>query len=71
MGTIVHAGPHTDLDRSYGALAAYVASHVMGVEGPIREYYHVGPNDTLDESRWRTEIGWPVFHTGAPAATSS
>ena len=61
--SIVHAGPHTGIDRAYGALAAYVTRHALAVDGPIREYYLVGPTDTPDESAWRTEIGWPIFET--------
>jgi hypothetical protein len=35
----------------------------------LRELYPVGAHDTADETLWRTEIGWPIFHTGAdPAA---
>jgi effector-binding domain-containing protein len=48
---------HTD------PLAAYVTDHALAVEGPIREYYLVGPHETADEDQWRTEIGWPIFHT--------
>ena len=62
LATIVHAGSHADIDRSYGALAAYVSEHALAVDGPIRERYLVGRHDTADESAWRTEIGWPVFH---------
>jgi len=61
LATIVHAGPHTGLDRSYGALAAYVAEHALAVPGPIREYYLTDLADTLDHERWRTRIGWPIF----------
>lgn len=64
LATIVHSGPHTDIDRAYGALATYVSEHEMAVDGPVREYYLVGPGDAADESAWRTEIGWPVFITG-------
>ncbi len=64
LATIVHSGPHGDIDRAYGALGAHVAAHELGVDGPLREYYLVGPGDTLDEGAWRTEIGWPVFATG-------
>jgi DNA-binding transcriptional MerR regulator len=67
LATIVHAGSHVEVDRSYGALAAYVSDRALGVDGPIRERYLVGPLDTADEDVWRTEIGWPIFHTG-PAA---
>jgi DNA-binding transcriptional MerR regulator len=67
LATIVHAGSHSDADRSYGALAAYVARHALAVEGPIREYYLCASHDTPDEAAWRTEIGWPIFRT-APSA---
>jgi len=67
LAVIVHAGSPADLDRSYGALAAYVASHALTVDGPIREYYLVGRQDTADESAWRTEVGWPIFSTGTAA----
>lgn len=63
LATIVHAGSHADIDRAYGALGAYVTRHALAVEGPIREYYPVGPTDTPDEALWRTEVGWPIFHT--------
>ncbi len=63
LATMVHPGPHQDIDRTYGALAAYVTEHALAVEGPIREYYVVGPLDTEDESAWRTEVGWPIFQT--------
>ena len=61
LATIVHAGPHTGLDRSYGALAAYVAEHALAVPGPIRECYLTDLVDTLDREQWRTRIGWPIF----------
>ena len=64
LATIVHAGPHSNIDLSYGALGAHVARHALAVEGPLRERYLVGPNDTADADAWRTEIGWPIFRTG-------
>jgi DNA-binding transcriptional MerR regulator len=70
LALTVHLGPHSgDLDLAYGSLAAYVTDHALAVEGPIREYYPVGPHETSDEAQWRTEIGWPIFDTGhaAPA----
>jgi DNA-binding transcriptional MerR regulator len=64
LAVTTHAGGHADVDLAYGSLAAYVTDHALGVEGPIREYYVVGPHETSDEDQWRTEIGWPIFHTG-------
>ncbi|WP_370148149.1 MerR family transcriptional regulator [Streptacidiphilus sp. EB129] len=63
LATIVHPGSSTEVDRTYGALADYVTRHALAVDGPIREYYLVGPSDTPDESLWQTEIGWPIFQT--------
>ncbi|MGH9020010.1 MAG: MerR family transcriptional regulator [Acidimicrobiales bacterium] len=61
LALIVHSGAHSEIDRAYGAIAAYVTDHALAVEGPIREYYLVGSHDTPVESLWRTEIGWPIF----------
>jgi effector-binding domain-containing protein len=64
LAVTTHTGAHKGVDLAYGALAAYVSDHALGVEGPIREYYVIGPHETADENQWRTEIGWPIFHTG-------
>ncbi|HEX4865208.1 MAG TPA: MerR family transcriptional regulator [Acidimicrobiales bacterium] len=67
LAVTTHLGPHGgEIDRAYGALGAYVAEHALAVDGPIREYYVVGPHETTDEDRWRTDIGWPIFDTGQP-----
>jgi DNA-binding transcriptional MerR regulator len=67
LAITVHVGSHADIDRTYGSLATYVSEHALAVDGPIRERYLVGRHDTPDETAWRTEIGWPIFHTGPPA----
>jgi DNA-binding transcriptional MerR regulator len=64
LAITVHPGAHADLDRTYGALAAYVADHALAVDGPIREYYLTSRRDTSDHAQWQTEIGWPIFHIG-------
>ena len=63
LAMTVHLGSTTEVDRTYGALAAYVTKHALAVDGPIREYYLVGPSETPDESLWQTEVGWPIFQT--------
>jgi DNA-binding transcriptional MerR regulator len=64
LATLVHKGSYANIDLAYGSLATYVTHHALAVEGPLREYYLVGPRDTPDTSAWRTEIGWPIFQTG-------
>jgi len=67
LALTTHSGPHNgEIDRAYGALATHVTDHAIAIDGPIREYYVVGPHETNDENDWRTEIGWPIFHTGRP-----
>jgi DNA-binding transcriptional MerR regulator len=63
VAIVVHAGAHNNIDLAYGALATYVTQHALAVDGPIREYYVIGPQDTTDETAWRTEIAWPIFQT--------
>jgi DNA-binding transcriptional MerR regulator len=67
LALTMHTGPHDrEIDRAYGSLAAYVTDHALAIEGPIREYYIIGPHETRDENQWRTEIGWPIFDTRQP-----
>jgi DNA-binding transcriptional MerR regulator len=65
LAVALHEGPFGDLDLTYAELGSYVAAREIGVDGPIREYYLVGPDDTDDEARHRTEVCWPVFRTTA------
>jgi effector-binding domain-containing protein len=65
LAVVEHVGPHDDIDVTYGRLGAWVAGHAMAVDGPIHETYLVGPADTPEPERWRTEIGWPVFRLSA------
>jgi DNA-binding transcriptional MerR regulator len=69
LAITLHAGAHADADRSYGALATYVADHTLAVDGPIREYYLSSSRDTPDHAQWQTEIGWPIFHIGGARRT--
>jgi effector-binding domain-containing protein len=59
----MHEGALADIDRTYAVLGTAVAERAIGVDGPIREYYPVSFTDTDDETRYRTEVCWPVFRT--------
>ena len=67
LAVAVHAGPFSEIDRTYGQLGLHVASAAIGVDGPIREHYIVTVRDTPDESRHRIEVAWPIFRTAVPA----
>ena len=59
LAVVVHRGTDEEIDRTYGALGAYVAEHEIGVEGPIREHYVEEP--TAASPQLVTEVGWPIF----------
>jgi DNA-binding transcriptional MerR regulator len=65
LAVTVHEGPFSQLDQAYAALGTFVAAREIAVDGPIREHYLVTAAHTDDESRHRTEVCWPVFHTRA------
>lgn len=63
LAIMVHHGPQSSIDVTYGVLASYVIRHEISVEGPLREYYIAGALDTEDPASWKTEIGWPIFRS--------
>jgi len=67
LAIISHPGPLHDADLSYATLGSYTAEHEISVEGPLREYYLRGVQDTPDQAEWRTEIGWPIFRADGGA----
>ena len=66
LAIISHHGSLTGADLSYAKLGSYAATHEISIDGPRREYYLLGVDDTSDEAEWRTEIGWPIFRADAP-----
>jgi DNA-binding transcriptional MerR regulator/effector-binding domain-containing protein len=67
LAIISHHGSLADADLSYAKLGSYATTHEISVDGPLREYYLRGADDTRDEAEWRTEIGWPIFRADVPA----
>jgi DNA-binding transcriptional MerR regulator len=59
----VHHGSFENADQTFAALGSFVAERAIGVDGPYRENYVIGPFDTPDETQHRTEICWPIFLT--------
>jgi len=67
LAIISHHGPLADADLSYAKLGSYATTHEISIDGPLREYYLRGADDTADEAEWRTEIGWPIFRADGRA----
>jgi DNA-binding transcriptional MerR regulator/effector-binding domain-containing protein len=60
LAVTVHHGDHNNVDRTYGALGRHVAEHALHVCAPVREYYLVGSEHTVDAQQRETEIAWPI-----------
>jgi DNA-binding transcriptional MerR regulator len=60
LAVVVHRGPDATMAQTYGRLGAYVATHELGVDGPIRETYLTPARGEADDV---TEVGWPIFRT--------
>jgi len=63
LAIMVHRGPLSSADLTYGELGAHAMRHEISVEGPVREYYVVGLLDAKAPEEWETEIGWPIFRS--------
>lgn len=63
---MLHHGPFTTLEVTYGALGSYVADHALAGDGPVRENYLVdraaAPKDL------HTEVCWPIRLSEVPLA---
>ena len=67
LAIIRHHGSLDDVDLSYAKLGSYATTHEISIDGPLREYYVRGADDTPDQAEWRTEIGWPIFRADGPS----
>ncbi len=65
LAVITHHGALCDIDRTYAELGSHTMRYGISVDGPMREYYLRGAQDTPDPAEWVTEIGWPVFRAGS------
>jgi DNA-binding transcriptional MerR regulator/effector-binding domain-containing protein len=63
----LHVGAHRDVDRTYTALGTYAAAHGRDGAGPVRERYLTDPLDNPDNTRWQTEVCWPLAPAGPQA----
>lgn len=70
LAVTVHAGPHDDIDVTYGRLGNWVVDHALAVNGPVHETYLTGPRDNPSPATWQTEIGWPIFRLSPPTANT-
>ncbi|GAB3697450.1 MerR family transcriptional regulator [Mariniluteicoccus flavus] len=57
----IHDGDFATFDVTYAALGAQVhRDHAPLVGADVREHYLIGPSETPDAHRWRSEVCWPL-----------
>jgi effector-binding domain-containing protein len=57
---VVHNGGYEGLTDTYRNLGVWVATHAEAADLPVRELYEIGPHETDDPERFRTDVLWPV-----------
>ncbi len=60
VATVTHMGPYDDLPRSWNALLSWMGSQGLEPAGPPWEVYVTDPGAEPDQSKWRTDIHFPV-----------
>ena len=60
MATVTHMGPYEGLPQTWGALAAWISSQGLEPAGAPWEVYVTDPGAEPDQSKWRTDIFFPV-----------
>jgi DNA-binding transcriptional MerR regulator len=63
LAVLCHHGSHADVDLTYSELGSYATRHEISVDGPLREDYVCFSWNTPDETRWETNLGWPIFRS--------
>ena len=58
--TVTHVGPYDDLSQTWGALTEWMKSQSLEASGAPWEVYVTDPGAEPDQSKWRTDIFFPV-----------
>ena len=60
VATVTHMGPYDSLPQSWSALTAWMESQGLQPAGAPWEVYVTDPGAEPDQSKWRTDIFFPV-----------
>lgn len=62
--TVTHVGPYQELGKTWEALTAWLASEGFEPAGAPWEVYVTDPGAEPDQSKWRTDLFFPVRKKG-------
>ena len=60
MATVTHIGPYEGLPHTWAALTEWIRSQGLEAAGAPWEVYVTDPGAEPDQSKWRTDIFFPV-----------
>ncbi len=60
MAAVTHMGPYDDLPHTWAALVEWIKSQGLQPAGAPWEVYITDPGAEPDQSKWRTDIFFPV-----------
>ena len=60
VATVIHMGPYEGLPGTWSALTQWISSQSLTPASPPWEVYVTDPGAEPDQSKWRTEIFFPV-----------
>ena len=60
VATVTHMGPYDDLPQTWAALTEWIGSQGLQPAGAPWEVYVTDPGAEPDQSKWRTDIFFPV-----------
>lgn len=60
VATVTHVGPYDDLPQTWSALSEWMGSQDLQPAGAPWEVYVTDPGTEPDQSKWRTDIFFPV-----------
>ena len=60
VATVTHMGPYDNLPQTWSALTAWIGSQGLQPAGAPWEVYVTDPGAEPDQSKWRTDIFFPV-----------
>ncbi len=58
--TVTHMGPYDSLPQTWSALTDWISSQGLEPAGAPWEVYVTDPGEVADQSKWRTDIYFPV-----------
>ena len=61
VATVTHMGPYEALGQTWVALMEWIGSQDLQPAGPPWEVYVTDPGKEPDQSKWRTDIFFPVL----------